>query len=119
MNIEDLRNFCLSLDGTSEHFPFDDVTLVMKVGGKMFALISLDGPLSVNLKCNPEKALELRDRYQSVLPGYHMSKTHWNTIMIDGSLPDELIKQWIKDSYWLIISSLPKKIQAQFNSLKT
>jgi predicted DNA-binding protein (MmcQ/YjbR family) len=119
MNIEEVRDFCLSLDGASEHFPFDDVTLVVKVAGKMFVLINLDGPLSVNLKCNPEKALELRDRYQSVLPGYHMSKAHWNTIMIDGSIPNETIKQWIRDSYWLVISSLPKKLQLQFKSLKS
>lgn len=97
----------MSLPGTSEHFPFDETTLVFKVNGKIFALTDLEGPLSVNLKCNPEKALELREHYPSVKPGYHMNKKHWNTIEIDGSLSDKLIIEWINHSYNLI--ARPKK----------
>jgi len=102
MNIEQLREYCLSLPDVSEHFPFDETTLVFKVNGKMFALTDLEGPLSVNLKCNPEKALELREQYPSVKPGYHMNKVHWNTVEIDGSISDKLIIEWIDHSYKLI-----------------
>ena len=108
MNIEELRNFCLSLKGATESFPFDEVTLVFKVGGKMFALINLNGPLTVNIKCDPEQAIELRERYTAVVPGYHMSKQHWNTIHMDGSVRSNLVKGWIIDSYNLIVASLPK-----------
>ena len=108
MNIEELRNFCLSLKGATESFPFDEVTLVFKVGGKMFALINLNGPLTVNIKCDPEQAIELRERYTAVVPGYHMSKQHWNTIHMDASVRSNLVKGWIIDSYNLIVASLPK-----------
>lgn len=108
MNIEELREFCLSLNGATEGFPFDAETLVFKVGGKMFALTNLDGPLSINLKCDPDKAIELRERYPSVTPGYHMSKQHWNTIYVDGTIPSSTIKQWIVDSYNLVVGSLSK-----------
>ncbi len=107
MNIEQLRDYCLCLPGVSEHFPFDETTLVFKVNGKMFALTDLEGPLSVNLKCDPETAMELRERYPAVLPGYHMNKLHWNTILIDGTISDKLITEWIDHSYQLI--SNPKK----------
>jgi predicted DNA-binding protein (MmcQ/YjbR family) len=107
MNIEDLREYCLSLPGVSEHFPFDETTLVFKVNGKMFALTDLEGPLSINLKCDPELALELREQYPSVKPGYHMNKVHWNTVEIDGSISDSLITGWIDHSYSLIAK--PKK----------
>jgi predicted DNA-binding protein (MmcQ/YjbR family) len=108
MNIEDLRNFCLSLKGTTESFPFDEVTLVFKVGDKMYALVNLDGPVGINLKCDPEKAIELREQYSSVTPGYHMNKKHWNTVQIDGTISNTLIKEWITNSYNLIVSLLPK-----------
>ena len=108
MNIEKLREYCLSKKGVSESFPFDDVTLVFKVNGKMFALVNLDGDLSINLKCDPEKAIELREHYSSVLPGYHMDKKHWNTVMIDGSVPDKLICDWIDSSYLLVSSKSAK-----------
>ena len=117
MNIESLREYCISKKGVTESFPFDDITLVFKVMGKMFALTSLDGDLSVNLKCDPEKAIALREEHDAVLPGYHMSKKHWNTVMIDGTIPTELIKQWIDDSYDLVVSSLTKKLQAELKSL--
>lgn len=108
MNIEEIREYCLSFKGTTEDFPFDEVTLVFKVGGKMFALTNLDGPLSINLKCDPELAIELREKYSSVIPGYHMNKAHWNTIQIDGTIPNSTIKGWISDSYHLVLGSLPK-----------
>lgn len=111
MNIEELREFCLSLEGSTENFPFDEVTIVFKVGGKIFAMANLDGPLSVNLKCHPEKALELRERYDSVRPGYHMNKKHWNTVMIDGTIPDSIIAQWISNSYSIVLHSLPRKLR--------
>lgn len=110
MNIEDYREFCLSLKGTTESFPFGDDTLVLKVKDKVFSLASLE-PFSFNVKCDPEKALELREFYPEVLPGYHMNKRHWNTIQISGAIPDELLRQWIRDSYDLVVGSLPKKMR--------
>jgi predicted DNA-binding protein (MmcQ/YjbR family) len=101
MNIEELREFCLSLPGTTEHFPFDESTLVFKVNGRMFALTDLVDPLAVAVKCDPELALELRERYPAVKPGYHMNKKHWNTVSIDGTIPDRLIREWIETSYSL------------------
>ena len=95
MNIETLREYCISKKGVSESFPFDKVTLVFKVMNKMFALTSLDGALSINLKCDPEKAIKLRQEYDAVIPGYHMNKKHWNTIAIDGSIPAKQIHEWI------------------------
>jgi len=109
MNIEDLREYCLSKKGATENFPFDEVTLVFKVANKMFALTSLDEALRVNLKCNPEKAIELREKYEYVLPGYHMSKTHWNTVLINEASNDKLVYKWIDDSYNLVINGLTKK----------
>jgi predicted DNA-binding protein (MmcQ/YjbR family) len=109
MNIETLRDYCLSRNGATESFPFGDDTLVFKVGGKIFALVNIDGDLSINLKCNPELAVDLRERYSCVIAGYHMNKLHWNTIFIDGSVPDQLIRDWVDHSYELILNSLPKK----------
>jgi predicted DNA-binding protein (MmcQ/YjbR family) len=111
MNVEEIREYCLSKAFVDESLPFDDETLVIKVKGKMFALISLDEELSINLKCDPEEAISLRELYPCVIPGYHMNKKHWNTINIDGSIDDDLIKQWIDNSYELIWNSLPKKIR--------
>jgi predicted DNA-binding protein (MmcQ/YjbR family) len=109
MDVEYLREYCLSFAGVTESLPFDDTSLVFKVMGKMFALLSLEGDLSINVKCKPEKAIELRERYPEVVPGYHMNKDHWNTIMIDNKLPSDLVKLWIKDSYDLVAKTLPKK----------
>ncbi len=114
MNIESLREYCLTKKFVTEEFPFDATTLVFKVCGKMFALTNLDGDLSINIKCDPDKAIELRERFPSVQPGYHMSKIHWNTVYIDGSIPDKLIMEWIDDSYNLIVSKLPKKEREKF-----
>jgi predicted DNA-binding protein (MmcQ/YjbR family) len=102
MNIENIRDYCLSKKNVTEGFPFGEDTLVFKVNGKIFVLANLDGDLSVNLKCDPAWALELREKYNSVIPGYHMNKTHWNTIKIDGSVPDKEINSWIDHSYELV-----------------
>lgn len=109
MNIEEFREFCLSLPATSEDLPFDETSLVFKVGSKMFALTDLEGPFCINLKCVPEKAIELREQYPSVKPGYHMNKKHWNTIEVDGSVSDALIRQWTKESYELVVKGMTKK----------
>ncbi len=108
MNIEDLRTYCLSKPGVSESFPFDESTLVFKVLDKMFLLTSLDEiPPSINVKADPETVLDLRERYRAVLPGYHMNKKHWNTVLLDGSISDSLLHQWIDDSYGLVVATLP------------
>jgi len=108
MNIEELREYCIAKKGVTEGFPFDEVTLVFKVGGKMFGLTNLDGEPSVNLKCDPEKSVELREQYAAIVPGYHMNKLHWNTVYMDGALPDNLLKELIDLSYELVLASLPK-----------
>ncbi len=109
MNVEDISEYCLSKKGTSEDFPFDEETLVFKVMGKMFALIPLERiPFQINLKCDPELTVELRERYEAVQPGYHMNKNHWNTILIDGSLRKDLILEWIDLSYDLVVKGLKK-----------
>jgi predicted DNA-binding protein (MmcQ/YjbR family) len=108
MNIEEFLDFCLQLPHTTEGFPFGGDTLVLKVKNKMFALTGVDTFDSINVKCSPEKAIQLREQYAAVLPGYHMSKTHWNTILLDSSISDKIIKQWIVDSYALVASALPK-----------
>jgi predicted DNA-binding protein (MmcQ/YjbR family) len=103
MNIESLREYCISKKNVIESFPFDDETLVFKAGEKIFALVNLYGDLSINLKCDPSLATELRERYPSVIPGYHMNKKHWNTVMIDGTIPDKEIFSWIDHSYNLVM----------------
>ncbi len=112
MNIETLQEYCLSKPGTEETFPFGPDTLVYKVGGKVFLLIGLDEEtLQFNVKCDPEKAVELREQYSCIIPGYHMNKKHWNTIIVDGSVPSRLLKEWIDHSYDLVVESLSKKIR--------
>lgn len=102
MDVETLRDHCIGLKRVEECFPFGDDTLVFKAAGKIFALVNLDGDLSINLKCDPALAIELRERHSSVIPGYHMNKKHWNTIYIDGTIPDKEIFGWIDHSYKLI-----------------
>lgn len=119
MNIEQIQKYCKKKAEVTESFPFDDETLVFKVANKMFCLANLTPPLSINLKCDPEKAIELREKHEEVLPGYHMSKIHWNTIMLDGSLKKSQIEKWIDDSYNLIVESLPMKIRVNFEKEKT
>jgi predicted DNA-binding protein (MmcQ/YjbR family) len=117
MDIESLRNYCLSKPGAEETEPFGPNTLVYKVGGKIFLLFGIDSvPLQFNAKCDPEKVIELRERYDCVQPGYHMNKKHWNTVIVDGSVSDTLLKEWIDDSYQLIVESLPAKAKAQLKS---
>jgi predicted DNA-binding protein (MmcQ/YjbR family) len=122
MNLETYYEYCLSKKGVTEHFPFDEDTLVFKVGGKMFALSSLSqwekGSPSVNLKCDPERALELRAEYDAIQPGFHMSKVHWNTISINNDVSNVLLKELIDHSYELVFKSLTKKIQIEIIELE-
>ena len=118
MNIEEFRNYCLSKKYVTESFPFDESTLVFKVAEKMFALTGLEHqPPRVNLKCDPERALELRETYSDITAGYHMSKKHWNTIIIDGNVPNKLVTELIDHSYKLVVQGLPKKQQKELGFL--
>ncbi len=117
MNIEQIREHCIKKKGVTEEFPFDEETLVFKVMGKIYLLASLESiPLSINLKCDPEEAVELRETYQSVKPGYHMDKKHWNTIVIDGSIPANKIFEWVDKSYELVIRKLKKSLIKKLNT---
>jgi predicted DNA-binding protein (MmcQ/YjbR family) len=110
VNLEAFRDHCLKKKGVSEEFPFGVNTLVFKVNGKMFALTDMENFGSINLKCLPEDAVQLRERYAAVQPGYHMNKKHWNTVIMDGSVPDKLVKEWIDQSYNLVVDKArPKK----------
>ena len=118
MNVEELRNYCLAKKGTEETFPFDSETLVFKVMGKMYALIPLERvPPQCNLKCDPERAIELREEYDGVItPGYHMSKKHWNTLFLEN-LPPKFIIELVNHSYDLVVSGLTKKLQEELRQL--
>lgn len=122
MNLETYYEYCLSKKGVTEHFPFDDDTLVFKVGGKMFALSSLQqwekGEPAVNLKCDPERAVELRADYEDIKPGFHMSKIHWNTIAVNKGVSDVMIKQLVDHSYELVFKSLTRKLQNEIQELQ-
>src|SRR5688500_16901184 len=110
----ELRRSCLHHVGAIEDFPFGSETSVFKVAGKIFALSALErAPLEVSVKCEPELALALRDSYRAVRPGYHLNKRHWNTIMVDGSLSDQLVRDMVEDSYDLVVSALPKRVRVQ------
>ena len=117
MTLDIYYNYCLSKKGATEHFPFDQDTLVFKVMGKIFALTGLDRPeATANLKCDPEYALELREEYDGkIVPGYHMNKKHWNTVELESALPEKLIRSLIDHSYDLVVNSLTRKLQ---NELK-
>ncbi|MBZ9728602.1 MmcQ/YjbR family DNA-binding protein [Salegentibacter sp. JZCK2] len=119
MDIETLRNYCIGKKGVTEELPFGPDTLVFKVMGKIFALAGLDSaPISVNLKCDPAKALELREEYEAhILPGYHMNKKHWNTVILDGRLNLDFIYELIDHSYDLVIAGLTKKQQQELKDL--
>jgi predicted DNA-binding protein (MmcQ/YjbR family) len=117
LNVEQFRSYCLAKRGVTEEFPFGEETLVYKVMGKMFALADVTLFESINLKCDPELAAELREQYLAVQPGYHMNKKHWNTVLMDGSLPDKLVKNWIDNSYNLVVASLPAKVKAELKTL--
>lgn len=116
MNIESFQAYCLAKASVTEEFPFGEETMVYKVMGKIFALTSLDTtPFSINLKCDPELALQLREEHDCVRPGYHMNKKHWNTVMVDGSVKDVQLREWIDHSYDLVVRSLPRKLQEQLS----
>jgi len=118
MNVEEFREYCLLKKGVTEEFPFDDVTLVYKVMGKMFAIVPLERfPSQVNLKCDPERALELRETYDGIImPAYHMSKTHWNTLFFE-QVPAKLLVELTAHSYELIVAKLTKKVRAEWEAL--
>jgi len=116
MNTEALRDYCLTRTGATESFPFGEETLVFKVGGKIFALMDTESrPTTINLKCDPERAAQLREQFSAVVPGYHMNKTHWNTVTLDGSIRSSDVQDWIDHSYALVRKSLPKAIREQLN----
>jgi predicted DNA-binding protein (MmcQ/YjbR family) len=116
MTRDEVLEACMALPGAIEDYPFGDEVAVFKVAGKMFALVMLSGPKgTVNLKCDPEVALELRARYQAVQPGYHMNKRHWNTVELDGSVEPEELLGMIEDSYQLVLTTLPKKERARIS----
>jgi predicted DNA-binding protein (MmcQ/YjbR family) len=117
MNLDSFRQYCLAKPGVTEELPFDDETLVYKVMGKLFALSDIKEPFSINLKCDPAKAIELRASYPSVQPGYHMNKQHWNTIFVDGTMDDAELKIWIDHSYELVVQKLPRKDKASLKGL--
>lgn len=118
MNIEEFREYCLSYNGVTEGYPFDEDTLVFKVMEKMFAMTDVDNFSRINLKCDPVKAAMLRDLYPEVEPGYHMNKRHWNTIDPHGNLDDVLIREWIDDSYNLVVDNLPRKEQKKLEAME-
>ncbi len=109
MDVENIREYCLKKKYVTEDLPFDDETLVFKVAGKMFCLLSLTMPPRMNLKCDPELAVELREKYESVSPGYHMNKNHWNTIKLNNTIPVKILKEWIDNSYNLVYKNISKK----------
>jgi len=114
MNLEEIRDYCLAKNGTEESMPFGDNVVVFKVAGKIYLLLPLnESPIQFNVKCDPEMAIELRESFANVLPGYHMNKKHWNTVIVDGIVSSKVLKSWIDHSYDLIISSLPKAKRPQ------
>ncbi len=117
MNIEEFRDFCLSMKGVTEELPFGPDTLVYKVMGKMFALTGLDSEVfTINLKCDPDRAIQLREEFHYIIPGYHMNKKHWNTVNADIASTAQ-VKELTEHSYQLVVSSLPKKVQVEFQNL--
>ncbi|MBD78795.1 MAG: MmcQ-like protein [Crocinitomicaceae bacterium] len=117
MNVEEFRDYCLAKKGVTEEFPFDETTLVFKVMGKMFAACGIDNFDSYNLKCDPEKAIELRESFNGVNPGYHMNKKHWNTIDAFGDVPDEVQAELIDHSYNLVVLGLTRKLKEELKEL--
>ncbi|MEV2249576.1 MmcQ/YjbR family DNA-binding protein [Streptomyces sp. NPDC050147] len=116
MTPQELRTFCLSFNDVVEEFPFGPEASVFKVAGKMFALSSLDGtPLTVNLKCDPEIAVQLRAAHPEIVPGWHMNKRHWNTVTVDATLPDQQVRELVEDSYDLVVAGLPKAVRLRLD----
>lgn len=118
MDIEQVRRLCLMKKGVSEEFPFDDTTLVFKVADKMFCLMSLEPPLSINIKCKPEEVIELIERYEFVEPGYHMNKKHWITVHLDKPVNYSEVASWIENSYNLVVNKLTKKQREALSLMK-
>jgi len=115
MELQSLIDHCLAKKAAKQEFPFDDSTMVLKVAGKIFALINLNAPYSINLKCEPEYALALRERYEAVTPGYHMNKKHWNTIELESDVSDKLLLELVDHSYEQVVRRLPK---AEYKKLR-
>ena len=113
MSLDHFREYCLSLKGITEQIPFDENILVFKVMGKMFALCNMMTFEYCNLKCDPEKAIKLREEFTEVTPAWHMNKKHWNSVSFIGDLSDQQIEQWVKDSYNLVVKNMPKKLREQ------
>ncbi|ACF14655.1 protein of unknown function DUF419 [Chloroherpeton thalassium ATCC 35110] len=113
MNLETFRQYCLSFNGATEDFPFDESTLVFKVKGKMFALTNIDRFESINLKCKPEDCIELRERFDAISPGHHMNKKHWITVATKTNIPNNLLKELIQNSYHLVVQNIPKKLREE------
>lgn len=119
MNIEEFRDYCMAKPGVTEEFPFDETTLVFKVMGKMFVLTNLEGDWTVNLKCDPIRAIELREMYPAIQPGYHMHKALWNTVVMDGSLTRQLFLELVDHSYELVVNKLPLKLKQELNTMNS
>ncbi len=117
MNIEQLREFCLSLKGSSEGFPFNETVMVFKVMGKIFLLTNLEGDFRITIKNDPEKIIQMREEYPAVIPGYHVSKKYWNTVEMDGSIKDQILREWITESYESVAASLSKKLKEELKNL--
>ena len=117
MNIEELRDYCLSLKEVTESFPFDETTLVFKVAGKMFCITDTEDKFGIALKNDPEKNMELREHYPAVKPGYHLSKKHWNSVEIDGTIPTNLLLKWIYESYTIVVRGMTKKKQQELGNI--
>ena len=113
MNIEAFREYCISKKGATEELPFGPETLVFKVMGKIFAITSIENFTSINLKCDPETAVALREEYTAIQPGFHMNKKHWNTILMNGTISDKTIFNWTDHSYELVVQSLTKKLKEE------
>ena len=116
MDIELFRTYCLSLPAVTEDTPFDQSTLAFRVGGKIFILVDIDTFEFINMKCDPERAIELRDKYSGIRPGYHMNNAHWNSVYTNGEVPDQLILDLARHSYDLILGSLPKRTRAEIQN---
>ena len=117
MNIEEFREYCIQKPGVTEEFPFGETTLVFKVMGKIFALTNLEGDWTMNLKCDPDKAIELREIYPAIQPGFHMNKALWNTVSMDGSLSHNFVFELVDHSYQLVVNKLPLKLQQELKTM--
>lgn len=118
MNIEQLREYCLTLKGATEDFPFNETVMVFKVGGKMFCLTDLENKFAITIKNDPEKNFELREQFPAITPGYHMSTKHWNTINIDGTISDNMLKDLIDESYDLVVLKLTREEKQKLRGIK-